>query len=262
MKVELDSRRTAIANAQEYFAKSKRARKKLEGLRKAMEKLKAKSLEAKPVEAKPIEKRRRREWYEKFNWFFSSEGFLCIGGRDRQSNEAAVKRQMSEGDLYFHADVAGSAHCVLKTSANSAPERTFAECAEFAAVHSKAWNEKLSSADVYSVLPNQVSKSAPAGESLGSGAFMIYGERKWFKKTPLNYAIGVSEKRGMPELQSGPLSAVKANCTALVEIVQGKKSRGSAAKIVREILRRKTGKDFGLDEIIALLPGNECDAKK
>ena len=28
-----------------------------------------------------------KEWYEKFRWFYSSEGFLCIGGRDSTTND-------------------------------------------------------------------------------------------------------------------------------------------------------------------------------
>lgn len=262
MKVELDCRKTAFQNAQDYFEKSKKARKKIEGLKKAMLMLKSRASESErgPIK-KGLQRRRKREWFEKFNWFISSDGLLCIAGRDRQSNEMVVKKHMQESDLYFHADIQGSAHCVLKTQDNVASEATMKECAIFAAVHSKAWNEKLSSTDVYCVLPSQVSKSAPSGEALASGAFMIYGERKWFRKTPLNYAIGARQNNEGISLLAGPLSAVKANCTAFVEIVQGKKSRGEAAKTVRALLAKKTGTEFDLDEIIALLPGNECEAK-
>ena len=42
---------------------------------------------------------RKVHWFEKFNWFISSENYLVISGRDAQQNEMIVKRYMSKGDL-------------------------------------------------------------------------------------------------------------------------------------------------------------------
>ncbi|KAL1314215.1 hypothetical protein AAHE18_16G172600 [Arachis hypogaea] len=42
---------------------------------------------------------RKVHWFEKFNWFISSENYLIISGRDSQQNEMIVKRYMSKGDL-------------------------------------------------------------------------------------------------------------------------------------------------------------------
>jgi hypothetical protein len=42
---------------------------------------------------------RKVHWFEKFNWFISSENYLIISGRDAQQNEMIVKRYMSKGDL-------------------------------------------------------------------------------------------------------------------------------------------------------------------
>ncbi|BFG21526.1 hypothetical protein CerSpe_078000 [Prunus speciosa] len=41
-------------------------------------------------------------WFEKFNWFISSENYLVISGRDAQQNEMIVKCYMSKGDLRTH----------------------------------------------------------------------------------------------------------------------------------------------------------------
>jgi len=43
---------------------------------------------------------RKVHWFEKFNWFISSENYLVISGRDAQQNEMIVKRYMSKGDLW------------------------------------------------------------------------------------------------------------------------------------------------------------------
>jgi len=50
---------------------------------------------------------------------------------------------MEETDVYFHADISGAAHTVMKSKENSAPEHSLKEAAQFAAVFSKAWQEKL-----------------------------------------------------------------------------------------------------------------------
>lgn len=42
---------------------------------------------------------RKVHWFEKFNWFISSENYLVISGRDAQQNEMIVKRYMSKGDV-------------------------------------------------------------------------------------------------------------------------------------------------------------------
>ena len=41
-----------------------------------------------------IRKMRKRMWFEKFLWFFSSDGYVVVGGRDAQQNEVSerVKR--------------------------------------------------------------------------------------------------------------------------------------------------------------------------
>ena len=41
---------------------------------------------------KKLERKKSREWFEKFHWFYTSEGFLCIGGRDSTSNEIIIKK--------------------------------------------------------------------------------------------------------------------------------------------------------------------------
>lgn len=57
---------------------------------------------------------RKVHWFEKFNWFVTTQGYLCLSGRDAQQNELLVKRYMEPHDAYIHADVAGAASCVVK----------------------------------------------------------------------------------------------------------------------------------------------------
>ncbi|MFH1588296.1 MAG: NFACT RNA binding domain-containing protein [Candidatus Diapherotrites archaeon] len=253
MEVKIRFDKSVQENAEEYFSKSKKARQKLFGLEKAMPLLEKKlsEIEFKKSRKNEVKVKRQRKWFEKFHWTFTSNHFLVIAGKDAKSNELVVKKHMDKDDLYFHSEIHGAAHTVLKAEGKKPNLQDLLDAAVFAAVHSKAWGERLSSLDVYSVSPEQVSKKAQSGEALGTGAFMVYGKRNWFKKTPLDFALGVTEEK---ELLAGSVNAVKSNCVFFVKLIQGKNKKGDTAKKLRFVLKKKSGTEFDLDELNALLP--------
>ena len=257
MKIEIDLTKTIQENANDYYSKSKKAKKKLAGLKTGVIELERKletEQKNKPKEKKLI-KKRERKWFEKYHWFYTSEGFLVVSGRDAKSNEIVVKKTMEKHDLYFHADIQGAPHTILKTNDKNPGEKSKQETAVFAAVFSKAWREQLPGIDVYSASPEQVTKKAPSGESLGTGAFMIYGKRDWYKKTPLEFAIGIKKEKDSYELLSGPYSAIKVNSDFMLKVSFGKDSKGDASKKIRQKFSEKFKEaDLNLDDISALLP--------
>ena len=106
-EIELYFNRSVGENASLYYEQAKKARKKVEGARAALasSRLRLEELgREKEAAAKPVKK----EWFEKFRWFVSSEGFLCIGGRDATTNEIVVKKHVEKDDLVFHTEMAGS----------------------------------------------------------------------------------------------------------------------------------------------------------
>ena len=121
MKISLYLDKTLEQNAALYFEKSKKAKKKLEGAmlaieksRKALEQEKKKLAEAADNTVKRPLKAAKKEWYEKFRWFISSEGFLVIGGRDATTNEMIVKKFTDKEDIVFHTYMSGSPFFVVK----------------------------------------------------------------------------------------------------------------------------------------------------
>ena len=108
MEVEIELNKSVEENAGIYFDKAKKAKKKLKGAEEALEKSKKKLLKLEQEEdkfraeeeKKEIKKARKREWYEKFHWFISSEGFLCIGGKDATSNEIIIKKHTEKKIKY------------------------------------------------------------------------------------------------------------------------------------------------------------------
>jgi predicted ribosome quality control (RQC) complex YloA/Tae2 family protein len=45
-----------------------------------------------------IHQMRKVHWFEKFNWFVTSEGYLVLSGRDPQQTEMLLKRCVASTD--------------------------------------------------------------------------------------------------------------------------------------------------------------------
>jgi len=216
MEIELELNKSLEENAGTYFDLAKKAKRKLEGAKKALVESKRKlgllqkeesSFMEKEIQ-KLEKKEKKREWYEKFHWFISSEGFLCIGGKDATSNELVIKKHTDKEDLVFHTDMAGSPFFVIKNG-QQAGEETIKEASQAVAVHSRAWKLGHTTADVFYVKPEQVSKEANPGEYMGKGSFMIRGKTNYLYPK-LEYALGLVGE----EIIGGPIKAVETKFTA------------------------------------------------
>ncbi|MBW2972940.1 DUF814 domain-containing protein [Candidatus Woesearchaeota archaeon] len=262
MELSLDLRKTVEKNASDYFDKAKKAKKKIEGVKKALmqferekeallkEKEKAVSREEKILEAKEVKKERQKtkKWYEKFRWFISSEGFLCIGGKDATTNEIIVKKHADKEDIVFHTEAPGSPFFVVKTEGKKVGDATLKEAAQATAAYSRAWKMGLASARTYWIKPEQVRKEL----GLPKGSFMIHGKRN-YSEPVLQIAVGI-----LPDgkVMGGPVGAVKKNCGKMVVLVQGKHKKSDIAKKIQ----KQIGGD--LDEIISALPAGEFHLEK
>ncbi|MEM4260045.1 MAG: NFACT RNA binding domain-containing protein [Candidatus Woesearchaeota archaeon] len=255
MEIIIDHRKSVQQNAADYFEKAKKSKKKLDGAIKALEKTRElikKNKEQNNQNKQIIRKiSNKKEWYEKFRWFFSSDNFLIIGGRDSTTNEIIIKKYTSKNDLVFHTEIAGSPFVVIKNPENiNIPDSTLKEAAEFCASFSKYWQRNLSVCDVYCVKPEQVSKEVKTGQYLAKGSFMIYGERKYYKVS-VGLAMGVYSILGDHKLMIGPLSAIKKNCKKYVILVQSNKKSSDTAKQLKNFFIEL---NLGVDEILQLLP--------
>lgn len=260
MRIELNVSKSIDENASIYFEKAKKAKKKLKGAGEAVEKLKVQLEKLKEMEELAIEEEkekdkpaRKRQWYEKFRWFFSSEGFLCIGGRDATSNEVLIKKHTEPNDVVFHTDMAGSPFFVIKTEGKKPGEATMLECASATATYSRAWRGGLGTLDVFYVNPDQVSKEAKPGEYMGKGAFMIRGKTNYMQPK-VECKVGITSEGAV---MGGPPTAIEKNTEQSVRLIPGKKKPGEVAKIVKHKLG---GGD--LDEIIRALPAGGVDFEK
>ncbi|KAJ1901928.1 hypothetical protein LPJ66_000384 [Kickxella alabastrina] len=201
MSVEVDIFQSAFANAQRYYNSRRHAGVKhaktlavsAQALQSAEQKIKA-DLRATKVTA-TVTQQRKPFWFEKFSWFLSSDGFLVLAGHDMQQNELLVKRHLRSGDAYVHADLHGAASVIVKNrdlesrSAESIPPSTLFQAGIMSVCQSRAWDAKIVTS-AWWVEAHQVSKSAPTGEYLSTGSFMIRGKKHFLPPTQLVYGFG------------------------------------------------------------------------
>jgi predicted ribosome quality control (RQC) complex YloA/Tae2 family protein len=263
MKVEISLSKSVEENAGIYFDRAKKNKKKLEGVDKALKvsrdtlaRLLAeedKFLEKEKVqkEAQKRKEARKKEWYHKFHWFHSSEGFLCVGGKDATSNEILVKKHTEKDDIVFHTDMAGSPFFIVKGGVKSS-EATREECAQVVACYSRGWKQGLGTMDVFWVKPDQVTKEAQSGEHLAKGSFMVYGKTTYLHPR-IEFAIGLKGE----EIIGGAVKSIESTTPHFVIIVPGREKKSALAK---KILKKFGAGD--LDDIISCMPAGGAEIKK
>ena len=194
--VEIDLAMGAYSNAKHYFDEVKHSALKEQktiqssavALKNAEKKTHATIKDISIVTS--IKKARKMLWFEKFLWFISSEGYIVIGGRDAIQNEILVKKYLKKNDVYVHADIHGATSIIVKNkSGDPLPPKTMMEAGCFALCHSSAWNSKIVTS-AYWVHAEQVSKTAPTGEYLTTGSFMIRGKKNFLP--PAQHILGFS----------------------------------------------------------------------
>ncbi len=191
------------------------------------------------------------KWFMRFRWFFTSNGYLAIGGRDASTNELLIKKHMSKNDLVFHTESPGSPFFLLKLNKNinemsveerNKLEKDIQEVAQATACYSKAWGLGVVYDDVYYVMPEQLTKRV-SGEYLKKGSFMIIGKRNYVRQK-LEFGVGrIEEKKQSGVLINifvGPLLMVESRSKKYLVITPGGMRKNKAIKRIIELLLGKT----------------------
>jgi len=172
MQVKLFIDKSLEENAGIYFDRSKKSKAKLKGAKEALQnslKHKEKILKETEKKEEQISKQTKgpKKWYHKFRWFRTSDGYLCIGGRDATTNDLVIKKHTDSGDLVFHTERPGSGFFVIKARGGedgkllvgkSFPQASKEEAARACVTFSKAWKRQLGADEVYCVKPDQIKK--------------------------------------------------------------------------------------------------------
>ncbi|WP_295590902.1 ribosome rescue protein RqcH [uncultured Methanobrevibacter sp.] len=263
-KLIIDPKLTIPENAETYYEKAKKAKRKskgalvaIENTKKQLEEIRSKkdiAMEHIAVPKKRVKK--DLKWYEKLRWFISSENILVVGGRDANSNENVVKKYLEPNDIYLHADIHGASSTAIKLNGAELNDKILKESGEFAASFSSAWSKGFTTQDVFWVKPDQVSKTPEAGEFLAKGSFVIRGHRNYIRGARVKLAIGIVDYEGK-RIMAGPIEALEAHCENYVVLKPGFTKKEAIAK---KILHKINEDDLlTLDDIIRVLPSGKCD---
>ncbi len=260
IKIDLESSLPTIASS--LFDESKKQSKAIAFI----EKLKKKTEENLQKQRNQLEIKkdsvayteiRKKNWYERYRWFFTSDDFLAIGGRDSSSNSAIIRKHMQKDDKVFHADIHGSPFFLLKDRKVPIPPSTFTEVAHATVCFSRAWREAVYGLNAYWVEPSQIKKAAPSGQFLPKGSFVLEGQRNNVNVPSLKLAVAIIQQDQDFVVTCGPLDPIKKNsvCYSIIE-PGGSEMVDIAKKIKSEFVRLKgdLGKKISLDEIVRALP--------
>lgn len=267
IKIELGASVNEVA--QSYYRVSARAKERLKGAAAALEETGAALGQAgrKRARAERVEQAfakdalrasgplvppqpKKREWFERYRWFLSSEGNLVVAGRDAGTNDTVVKKYLRPRDRYAHADIHGAPSVVIKRkeTEDEVGQATLQEACAFAAIMSRAWGSGAGEASSYWVLPEQVSKTPESGEALPRGAFIIRGKRNTLRHVALKAAIGGLTVKGERKAMCGPAEAVALHCDVAFVVAPGKRKTTDVAKELASLIRVHP------DEIARALP--------
>ena len=282
--LELDA--TVHQNAQRYFESARKQKNKTSGAVEALAETERKLKRARKSEAKQKAsgklnrlKRSKRMWFEQHRWGMIEGGHLLVGGKDAKGNDSVVKKHLSTEDMYLHADLHGAPSCSLRSSQGFALEERrpahlppdipayrlvdkledtaltkdkLQQAAVLALSWSRAWNGGGAHGTVYSVKPAQVSKSAQTGEFVGKGAFVIRGQRTWYKDMDVRIGIGIIAVNGVPMVVSGTPAHILSVCQRYAILSPGLTKKDQLANKIY----RTTG--LSTDDLLSVLPG-ACD---
>ncbi|MCG3109876.1 hypothetical protein L3N51_02173 [Metallosphaera sp. J1] len=260
LKIEIDPKISVSKNASQYFERAKELDNKVKKTKDTISELEKKKQEIAAKSKEIVEGSkilvRKKEWYEKYHWTITSNGFIVIAGRDIDQNESIVKRMLDDKDIFMHADIQGAPATVIKNPIDI-KEQDLADAAVLAGCYSKAWKLGLASIDVFWVYGDQVSKSPPSGEYLPKGSFMIYGKKNYIKNVRLELTIGVNVENGY-RVEVGSLDTISKRCKVYVTITPGDSDPEKLGDRITRIFARELGVD-GIkalrDEIVKVIPG-------
>lgn len=215
-----------------------------------------------------------KQWYERYRWFVTSDGYLVIGGRDASSNSAIIRKYMTENDIIFHAEIHGSPFFLVKNVNNQEKQNSgyVEETAQATISFSRAWKDGLSSGDAYWVFPNQVKKGAPTGQFLPKGSFVIEGKRNFCRGIELKLSIGLVQIEKKYSIVCGPLNAVRKRSLVFASLLPGGTDQMNLAKRVKSEFVRAISefdqslaeycKKISLDEFIRMLPPGQSKIER
>jgi predicted ribosome quality control (RQC) complex YloA/Tae2 family protein len=245
--MEFDWTKTIDANISNKYQKVKSQKKKKEKAEAILdEKQQEKKRDVKKKEKKDVQVdikgKKKPNWFEEYNWFINSKGYIVVSGKTADQNEAIVSKYLNDNEVYVHSDMPGSGSCVIKTNGDPIDERVIEEAGAFVICHTQCWKQQ-SPDRTWWVNGDQVSKTPESGEFVTKGSFIIRGKKNMLSYPVLELGLTVIFKTSKGFMTAGndtteyalpmvaPYRVVKNN-KFKAKILPGKQKVGKALKSV------------------------------
>lgn len=201
--VVIDITQSAFANSSRYFDIKKSAKQKQEKTAKSAVQAIKNSEQKIHQDLKKIQKEaknnvefkqlRPKYWFEKFFWFISSEGYLCIAGKDDNQIDSIYYRFFdNETDLLVSNDLENALKVFVKNPYKNKdiPPTTFMQAGIFSLTSTKAWENKMVTSPWY-VKGCDISKKDFDGTILPSGLLNVSKEKNYLPPCQMVMGIGL-----------------------------------------------------------------------
>lgn len=199
INVDINLSQSAFANASLYFGQKKEASSKqakveknsdmaMKNAEKRVERDLAKKLKS---EVDALKTFRHKYWFEKFFWFVSSEGYLCLAGRDEIQVDMIYYRHFGDDCYFVTSDVEGALKVFIL---NPYPQEdvsptTLFQAGVFALLTSVAWNAKTSTS-AWWLKGKDVTKKEFDGSLLGPGRLNFKAAKNYMPPAQLVMGLG------------------------------------------------------------------------
>ena len=207
--VSVDLGLSAHANASMRFAAKKKHAEKFDKTMDAQARAvaaaeaKAKAAIEKAANGAVISKARQTLWFEKFNWFITTENCLVLQAKDATQADMIMSRYMLPGDAFVHADVPQAPVTLVKpppgSKVRAVPAYSLVQAGAAVMCRSSAWNSRAVKSAWWTTA-EKVSKISPvAGDRLPPGeAYVAHADKQFLPHAQLIMGFGlmfvVSEK--------------------------------------------------------------------
>lgn len=201
--VVIDLSLSAFANSSRYFTVKKSATEKQKKTElnathaiKSSEKkiqLDLKKLEKESKQNVEFKQLRAKHWFEKYYWFISSEGYLCVAGRDASQTDILYYKYFdNESDFLVSNDLDDALKVFIKNPFKNkdVPVTTFIQAGAFSLSTTKAWENKNVISPWY-VKGKDVSKKDFDATILSPGLLSVSKEKTYLPPCQLNMGAGL-----------------------------------------------------------------------
>ncbi|EGW34446.1 uncharacterized protein SPAPADRAFT_70556 [Spathaspora passalidarum NRRL Y-27907] len=196
----IDLSLTSFANARAYFDTKKTAATKQEKVEKST-KIALKNAERKIThdltknlkqENDSLKQMRPKYWFEKFFWFVTNEGYLCLAGRDNAQVDMIYYRHFSDNDCFVSSDLEGSLKVFVKNplKGETVPPSSIMQAGIFAMSASSGWNGKVTTS-AWVLHGDEISKRDFDGSLIASGEFRYTGKKVYLPPAQLVMGFGL-----------------------------------------------------------------------